>query len=44
MSGELVAILDDRKTGRVIQDDRGRLEVIMASSLYEVNPILRRSC
>src|SRR5260370_25827582 len=25
MSGELVAILDGRKTGRVSQDDRGRL-------------------
>jgi hypothetical protein len=25
MSGELVAILDGRETGCVIQDDRGRL-------------------
>jgi hypothetical protein len=25
MSGELVAILDGRETGRVVQDDRGRL-------------------
>src|SRR5260370_33303349 len=25
MSGELVAVLDGRETGRVVQDDRGRL-------------------
>ena len=27
MSGELVTILDGRETGRVLQDDRGRLSV-----------------